>query len=105
MNSRYVVIWEFTASRGAEQRFAEAYGPDGLWARLFRTCDGYIRTELRRNPAEPGKFMTLDFWESEAAYEKFKKEHAAEYERIDRECEKLTDREVHLGSFNFGTRY
>jgi heme-degrading monooxygenase HmoA len=104
MNSRYVIVWEFTVRRGAEERFAQVYGPDGVWAQFFRNGDGFIRTELRRNPADPGRFMTLDFWESEAAYEKFKNDRAAEYQRIDRDCENLTERETHLGSFNFGTR-
>jgi len=45
-------------------------------------------------------YLTLDLWESREAYEKFKKENAKEYERIDRECEGMTVKEELLGHLN-----
>jgi len=44
-------------------------------------------------------YLTLDFWETREEYEKFKKENAAEYERIDRECAGMTVRESRVGEF------
>ena len=42
-------------------------------------------------------YLTLDFWATREAYDKFKEENAGEYQRIDRECEGMTVREKQLG--------
>ena len=44
-------------------------------------------------------YLTLDFWETREAYERFKKENAAQYERIDRDCEGMTVSESKLVEF------
>jgi hypothetical protein len=44
-------------------------------------------------------YLTLDFWESREAYERFKKENVAEYEQIDRECTGMTMSEKKMGEF------
>jgi len=44
-------------------------------------------------------YLTLDFWETREAYERFKKENAAEYERIDREYEGMAVSEDRLGEY------
>ncbi len=44
-------------------------------------------------------FLTLDFWASRMAYEKFMASHAAEYERLDAAGEKLMLSERKIGSF------
>ena len=53
------IVWRYAAAPGAEARFAEIYGPEGDWARLFRRAPGYVRTELLRD-AEGG-FATIDY--------------------------------------------
>ena len=45
-------------------------------------------------------YFTLDFWETREAYEKFKRENAAEYEQIDKECEGMTVKEVKIGEYS-----
>lgn len=41
----------------------------------------------------------LYIWESEAANKVFKTEFAAEFEALDKQCEKLTENEVLVGRF------
>jgi hypothetical protein len=43
--------------------------------------------------------VTIDRWESAAAFEAFKTRFAAEYDAIDRSCESLTRRETLIGRF------
>ncbi len=95
----YVIVWEFRTRPGREAEFVAQYGPEGAWARLFRKSDGYIRTELLKDVAEERRFVTLDCWKSEEEFEKFRKQHPAEYERLDQELGSLTEEERRLGAF------
>jgi len=63
------------------------------------TGKGYLGTELIRDEEVPLRFVTLDFWKSQAAYELFKKKHRAEYRQIDKKCESLTEGEKPIGYF------
>ena len=95
----YVVLWEFIVKPGEEARFEAVYGPKGDWARCFQQGAGYVATELNRDLDGPKRYVTMDFWASKEAYEKFKTEHAAEYQEIDRRCEDITEQERELGKF------
>ena len=95
----YLTIWEFRVKPGRDQQFERAYGPTGAWVHLFRTGDGYVKTELVRDLKQPGRYLTLDFWRSRTAYDRFREEHREEYEAIDARCEQLTETELHLGEF------
>ena len=95
----YVVVWEFKIKPGFEAEFMARYGPDGAWARLFRKSDGYIRTELLRDVVQERRFLTLDYWKSEEEYSTFHKDYRTDYDRLDKELERLTDDERRLGVF------
>ena len=95
----YVVAWEFRPKLGSETHFEEAYGPNGIWAQLFQQNDCFVATELSRDAMDPGRYLTLDFWNSKSAYEKFRSEHVADYAAIDTQCESLTELERELGQF------
>jgi heme-degrading monooxygenase HmoA len=97
--SLFLVAWEFQVRRGAEPRFEEIYGSAGLWAKLFASDPAYLRTELQRDLRHPGRYLTLDYWISESAYDQFHASHAAAYEAMDRQCEELTEREALVGRF------
>jgi heme-degrading monooxygenase HmoA len=100
--SAYVIVWEFRIRQGTELEFAEHYGPDGSWARFFQSGEGYIRTDLVRDVSDGGRFLTLDYWKSQSEFKKFREQNLAEYERLDKEFEGLTETETRLGSFWIG---
>ena len=56
-------------------------------------------TQLHRDVRKKGRYLTLDFWVSEAAYETFRQHYVAEYRALDKQCEPLTEQEILLGSF------
>jgi len=103
-NSDFVVVWEFWVRPGAEAEFEMAYGAEGAWVRLFSVDPAYGATKLVRDAGEPRRYLTLDYWASAAAYESFKRNHVAQYGEIDRQCEKLTEREEEIGRFNLMRR-
>jgi heme-degrading monooxygenase HmoA len=93
-------MWEFQVKQGCEADFEKVYGPQGEWAQFFKQGAGYRGTELLRDPANPRRYVTIDRWASQAAYEAFQSRSSAEYEAIDRHCEELTESEALLGSFS-----
>jgi len=97
--TQYVILWEFRIRLEKESEFLRHYGPDGSWARFFGNGEGYIRTELVRDVADQGRFLTLDYWRSEDHFKTFREQHLAEYERLDKELEGLTEQEARLGAF------
>lgn len=94
---QFLVIWEFIVRPGKEPVFERIYGPDGDWVKLFRQGRGYCHTTLTRDCDEPRRYLTLDFWESQEDYERFKSQHETEYKAIDTKCEALTEKEREIG--------
>jgi len=39
----FVALWEYEVKPGSEERFENAYGPGGGWAKLFRSDPNYAR--------------------------------------------------------------
>lgn len=96
----FVIVWEFKLRPGMQKQFEEVYGYRGAWASLFRQNPAYIRTELIQDVRDANRYLTLDFWESEAAYEIFRQRRKNEYENIDAGCEQMTEAEQELGRFS-----
>jgi ribosomal-protein-alanine N-acetyltransferase len=98
-SSLFVIVWEFRVRSNKRAAFEKAYSPDGVWTKLFRHGEGYIRTELIRDCKEPQRYLTIDVWVSRRAYERFKKQNRAKYQAIDKECDSLTQSEKLIGEF------
>jgi heme-degrading monooxygenase HmoA len=98
-SAQYVIVWEFRIRPEKESEFTEHYGSNGSWARFFRNGRGYIRTELVKDVADGDRFLTLDYWQSEEDFSRFRQQNLAEYERLDKELEGLTEQERRLGAF------
>src|SRR6266700_2136231 len=97
--ARFTAVWEFRVSGQKLRAFEKAYGPNGDWTRLFSRGDGYIRTELIRDPKTTGRYVSLDFWRSRQAFERFKKQNLAAYKALDKKCNSLTKSEKLIGEF------
>ena len=95
----FVTAWAFQVPAEHQREFERAYGSSGDWVRLFRTADGYIRTELHRDPKSPDAYITLDFWRSREQYDGFKQRARSAYQEIDAKCERLTQGERLLAEF------
>jgi hypothetical protein len=99
MTSPYTYLWEFEVRPGCEVEFEKHYGPEGTWAKLFSRAPGYLDTRLLKNRSTSGRYLTVDRWQSEAAYLTFRSTFASEYMGLDNQCQKLTMGERLLGSF------
>ncbi len=100
----YVHVWEFTVDDASRSDFEREYGPEGRWAALFRRAPGYLGTQLLRDESTPGRYLTIDRWQSAAAYRSFRSAFAEAYESLDRKFEAMTREERTIGSFTEATR-
>jgi heme-degrading monooxygenase HmoA len=95
----FVVVWQFEIAEDKIAGFEAAYGPEGAWAKLFRTSPSYLGTELLHDAYIPGSYLTIDRWASEADFRAFRKQHDQDYEVLDRACDSLTSRETRIGAY------
>jgi heme-degrading monooxygenase HmoA len=84
------IIWMYEVRPEAAPVFERIYGAEGDWVRLFRSARGYLGTELFRSVGMPGRYLTIDAWESLAAYDIFRARFAAAYAELDARCDDLT---------------
>jgi heme-degrading monooxygenase HmoA len=96
------VIWEYQVKADYIAEFEKVYAPDGKWTELFKKGKGFVQTRLIRHPDHPNLFLTIDRWESMKDYKAFLSQWKEEYEKLDRQCEGLTEHESCLGTIGAG---
>ena len=96
----HAIVWEFEVNPSRRGEFESHYGPEGSWVRLFRKAPGYVSTELLSDRERPHHYLTIDHWSAREQWLEFRRQHAAEYEALDRLCEGLTTRESPLGNYD-----
>ena len=95
----FAYIWEFQVAPEHAGRFEQAYGPDGDWAQLFRRHEGYLWTNLLRDHAHAGRYLTVDYWRTQADRDDFLRRFHPEFKVLDARCGAMTLAETHLGDF------
>jgi|SRR5665811_1833670 len=91
--SMFVIVWKYTVRADAVDEFCAAYGPSGDWAQLFGRSPAFLGVELIA--AQPTHdYLTVDRWESEAAFDAFVEAVRDEYERLDHRFASLTEEEL-----------
>ena len=96
----YARVWRFRPLPAAVEGFETACGPEGDWARLFRTAEGFVGTTLLKGEGTPAEYLTLDRWVSRDVYQRFRRDRSAEFTALDRQCEALTAVEKEIGAFD-----
>ena len=96
----HVRIWLFQPMPGRESNFAAAYSSQGAWAQLFERADGFVGTRLLSPEEAGGSWLTLDEWESRAAFDRFQDEYGEAYRSLDEELAELTADERFIGAFD-----
>jgi heme-degrading monooxygenase HmoA len=94
----HIRLWRFRPDPADEAAFLAAYGPNGTWAQLFGRDPGFRGTELWRGRDE--SYVTVDRWESEAAYKRFQSDAGDEYRQLDADLEGIAGDEEFLGAFD-----
>jgi heme-degrading monooxygenase HmoA len=100
----FIIIWEFQVHESSRAPFEALYGAEGAWVALFGSDPAYRGTELLRDHVVPGRYLTIDRWDSAQAYHAFKRNQAEAYAALDARGEGLTTSERLLGEFDLDTR-
>ena len=95
----YSYIWEYRVHPDKVQEFEQLYGPEGGWAELFRQYKGYRQTLLLKDQDTPLRYLTIDIWDSKAAFEAFRAESRDAFSKLDEKGEQCTIVEKSLGDF------
>jgi len=94
------IVWEFQVQREKIARFEQTYSGKGPWAALFRRSSAYVDTSLLCDSVFPARYLVVDRWQTREDFDRFKRDFATEYNRLDQECEELTRSEKLLGIFD-----
>ena len=94
----YIVLWEYVVRSGREAEFEEIYGANGDWVQLFEQGEGYLGSDLVRDPDTSRHYITIDHWISLQAYEIFHRQYRTAYRALDARCHSLTERENLVGT-------
>lgn len=95
----FVYIWQYEVDPKCRQAFVKAYRANGDWAQLFARDPAYLHTELLESSDRSDVFITIDYWRSRAARDRFRQEYAKEFNKLDAACEEFTVREEFVGDF------
>ena len=96
----YSYAWAYRVRPEKVEEFLQLYGPKGSWVELFRKAEGYLGTELYRDREDTLRYVTIDHWASEEAYNEFRSTFTEEYAAIDQLGEDLTESESSIGTFS-----
>jgi quinol monooxygenase YgiN len=58
-----------------------------------------VGTELHCDADNPNRFLTVDYWVSRAARDRFREQFASAFAALDQTCEGLTAEERFIGDF------
>ena len=95
----YVIIWEYQVKADRSAEFEKIYGENGAWVELFKNSCGYLGTELLRHSSQLLCYITIDRWASVVDYEAFLSDWRKEYDKLDAQCEGLTEQETLVGKW------
>ena len=93
------IVWEFVVKEEARDQFELAYGPGGLWSKLFAQCPGFRGTTLLRDVNNPSRYMTIEIWDSEVQREEILANREAEYAELEAAFADWTESKTELGVF------
>ena len=91
------ILWEFEVREENKDEFERHYSAGGTWAQFFRRSAAFRGTTLLAGAGN--RYITCDRWDSQEAYEGFRRANAEEYAALDRRFEPLTLAEHSLGIF------
>ena len=95
----YEIVWSYDVDPDDRDAFARAYGPAGEWAQLFSRGDGFLEVVLLADATGPSRYLTIDRWRHQAAFEQFMVQEAGAYAALDDALAGVSRRGTRLGGF------
>jgi heme-degrading monooxygenase HmoA len=102
MGDMLIRVWQYDVRADGLARFEAAYRGDGDWAALFGQNRGFVGVDLYASVDTPGRYLTVDRFESSDAWNEFLGRHRAAYDELDARMQELTVDERELLSGEAG---
>ncbi len=93
------IVWEFVVREEARGQFELAFGPGGAWSNLFARCSGFRGTTVLRDMENPGRYLAIDLWDTEAQREQALAERQAEYADLEAAFAEWVESRTEVGVF------
>ncbi|SRR5579883_1370807 len=93
------IIWEYEVDSSQVRTFEEIYGSNGDWVSLFKQSQNYHGTVLLKDHSKPGRYLTIDQWNTIDDFESFKAKYIDTYNKLDHKYDALTLVEKKIGVF------
>ena len=94
------IVWEFVVKEEARGQFELAYGPGGVWSKLFARCPGFRGATVLRDTENPRRYLTIDLWDTAAQREQALAERKAEYCDLEAAFDKWIESKIEVGIFS-----
>ena len=93
------IVREFVVKEEARGQFELAYGPGGAWSKLLARTAGFRGTTVLRDTVNPGRYLTIDIWDTLAQREQMLEERAADCSNLDATFAGWTESKTEVGIF------
>ncbi len=93
------IVREFVVREEARGPFELAFGPGGLWSRLFARSIGFQGITLLRDTKNPRRYLMVESWGTEAQREQALAEQQEEYAQLEAALAKWTESRAEWGVF------
>ncbi|MCY6381122.1 antibiotic biosynthesis monooxygenase family protein [Hoeflea prorocentri] len=90
-------FWEYKVAPEKAAEFEAFYGASGRWAQLYSRSDAFIRTELFRDPDDPTRYRTGDYWKSRDSFLEFLRDYSDPYDELGAECNEISQERTSAG--------
>jgi len=94
------IVCEFVVKEEARGQFELAYGPGGVWGKLFARYPGFRGTTLLRDTMNPRRYLTIELWDAVAQRDQVLAERKAESSNLDAAFADWTESRTEVGVFS-----
>ncbi|MBC7260997.1 MAG: hypothetical protein H5T63_03200 [Chloroflexi bacterium] len=93
------IIYEYIVKEEARGQFELAYGPGGVWGKLFARCAGFRGITLLRDTKNLRRYLAVELWDHEVQRGQALAERQAEYAILDTALAEWCESRNALGTF------
>ena len=93
------IVCAFVVKEEARGQFELAYGPGGVWSKLFAGSPGFRGATLLRDTKDPRRYLAIDVWDTEALRVEALAERKDDYDELEAALSDWTASRTQLGVF------
>ncbi len=93
------MVWEYVVSERGRGQFELAFGPGGVWSKLFSACEGFRGTTVLRSTKDARRYLVIEVWDTEDRREQALAHHPTEYSDLQVAFSGWVEAKAEVGTF------